>query len=395
MPKKKTHDEFVQEVYELFGNEYNVLGLYVNGKTKVLLKHNECNNTFEIMPNNFLTRRKCPHCSRIEGNNKKMKTTDEFKIDVFNLVKNEYEVLGEYKGFGVKILIKHNKCGHEFSPTPVSFLSGSRCPCCARKNSALEQTKTHSQFIQEVFELFGDEYTVLGEYVHCNEKITIRHNICGNIYDAKPSSITKGSGCLQCFRNSKRKSTEQFKQEVYNLTGNEYEVIGEYKNNRTNIEIKHNDCDNVFNISPSNFLRGNRCPSCSKSKGEKMISDWLEINGKSYSPQYKFDDCKNILPLPFDFAIFNSENELILLIEYDGEQHFRPVNFGGISDEEALKNFKITQQRDKIKNTYCKNNDIPLLRIPYWDFNNIEEILESNLINTYQINYAEVLDSAD
>ncbi|TDM04049.1 DUF2726 domain-containing protein [Macrococcus carouselicus] len=77
--------------------------------------------------------------------------------------------------------------------------------------------------------------------------------------------------------------------------------------------------------------------------------------------------------LKFDFAIFNKNKELILLIEYDGIQHFQEVGFFGGQDE-----LKIRQYRDEIKNNYCLNNQIPLVRIPYYEEDNIESILKNN-----------------
>lgn len=79
--------------------------------------------------------------------------------------------------------------------------------------------------------------------------------------------------------------------------------------------------------------------------------------------------------MPFDFYI-PSQN---IAIEYDGEQHFQPVNLGGISDESAMKEFRLTQKRDAIKNQYCQTNGIQLIRIPYTQFDSIETILNQQL----------------
>ena len=127
----------------------------------------------------------------------------------------------------------------------------------------------------------------------------------------------------------------------------------------------------------------NGCPKCSKSKGEKIIQEIFDRYNIINIPQYKFKDCRNKNPLPFDIAIFVDEEKikLKLLIEYDGEQHFYPVNFGGISNKRAEENFRRTQKHDLIKNNYCLKNNITLLRIPYWEFDNIEEILIDVLVN--------------
>lgn len=74
-------------------------------------------------------------------------------------------------------------------------------------------------------------------------------------------------------------------------------------------------------------------------------------------------------------------NKLKLLIEYDGQQHYYQVNFGGISDEESFSSFINTVYNDSLKNSYCEDNNIPLLRIPYWDFKNIEQILEDKILS--------------
>lgn len=68
-----------------------------------------------------------------------------------------------------------------------------------------------------------------------------------------------------------------------------------------------------------------------------------------------------------------------ILIEYDGEQHFKPVDFASKGLEWATKIFEYNQIKDKIKNDYCKDNNIRLIRIPYWDFDNIETILASEI----------------
>jgi hypothetical protein len=75
----------------------------------------------------------------------------------------------------------------------------------------------------------------------------------------------------------------------------------------------------------------------------------------------------------FDFVILDNNNQIIICIEYDGEQHFKPIDFFG--GEEA---FVLQQERDKRKNNWCKDNNISLIRIPYYDYNKIEDYL-SNL----------------
>lgn len=112
------------------------------------------------------------------------------------------------------------------------------------------------------------------------------------------------------------------------------------------------------------------CPKCNKSKGEIEISKNLDILNIEYIEQYRFKGCLNKQSLPFDFYL-PSKN---ICIEYDGNQHFKPnSHFGGIDG------FIVRSKNDKIKSEYCELNNIKLIRIPYYNFNDIKDILDKEL----------------
>lgn len=115
-------------------------------------------------------------------------------------------------------------------------------------------------------------------------------------------------------------------------------------------------------------IKGSGCPSCLESNGEKRVEIILNEIKINYEIQKRFDKCKNIKKLSFDFYLpqYNA------LIEYDGEQHFKSMDFFG-----GNKSFVETQKRDKIKNSFTLENNIPLLRIPYTKFDSIEEEIRS------------------
>ena len=124
---KKDNNTFKREIKELTNGEYIPLTDYKSSREKVLFKHLKCNKEFEMKPNNFQQGQRCPYCY-----GKFKKTTEIFKKEVYNLVKDEYVVLGEYKTTMNKILMKHNKCNNEYYVTPNDFLSNKRCPYCKR-----------------------------------------------------------------------------------------------------------------------------------------------------------------------------------------------------------------------------------------------------------------------
>jgi len=125
-----------------------------------------------------------------------------------------------------------------------------------------------------------------------------------------------------------------------------------------------------FTQKPYLHLHGSGCSTCKESKGERTIRHILEENDITFEAQKSFNDCKNKRQLPFDFYIPSKG----LLIEYDGEQHYRSVaHFGG--DVKFLER----KANDQIKTEYARMNGHTLLRIPYWDYDRISEILSRSM----------------
>jgi hypothetical protein len=140
--------------------------------------------------------------------------------------------------------------------------------------------------------------------------------------------------------------------------------------------MKHNKCGYEFNVKPVKFLKDGKCPVCDKkrkirSTGERSIAKYLNDNNIRFETQYIFKDCKYQKYLPFDIAILDSDNNVISLIEYDGNFHFYG-NFRGIYTKEK---YLATKRNDGIKNNYCKDKNTTLLRIPYWEKDNLDNIL--------------------
>lgn len=107
---------------------------------------------------------------------------------------------------------------------------------------------------------------------------------------------------------------------------------------------------------------------CQRSKGELKIKEILNNANIQFQTEYKFEQCKiKTFPAKFDFAIFQ-DNQLEYLIEYDGKQHFEDSFSSWIKTKENLSD---RQQSDKIKNNFCKENNIPLIRIPYTHYNDL------------------------
>jgi Zn ribbon nucleic-acid-binding protein len=359
------------------------VGQYINSNTKIKILHNveSCGKTWDIVPFALLRGNGCCHCKGKKIAKSSAKTQEQFENEVFNLIGNEYQVIGKYINTNTKIKFKHNieSCNNVFEMIPDAFLRGSRCPECKKILLSNIKLKTHEQFCKEVYDLTGNEYEVISQYKGSKENITLLHNICGYNWETSPDCFLKGCRCPNCAGNAK-KTTDIFKQQVYELVNNEYEVLSEYKHAHYKVLMRHNKCNHEWKVTPNSFIRGTRCPKCNLSKGEERIKQYFDKNNIIYDIQYKITDCRNKKPLPFDLAVFYDieKTKLKCLIEYDGEFHYKQARYSK-NKEKMLKKLKSQQKNDKIKNDYCNKNNIKIIRIPYWEFESIEEILNRDL----------------
>lgn len=250
---------------------------------------------------------------------------------------------------------------------------------------------TTEEFIKKARLIHGDKYgydasIYLSNYLN----IKIFCKTCNKYFMKIANSHLKGSGCKKCktpYRPLQQKNAfKQFINNAIKIHGNKYgyEKI-KYINSQIKIKIFCNKCKHYFFQIPNNHISGMGCPLCSMSKGEEKIRNWLLKNNITSISQKIFYELKSKKNsnLKFDFYLPHYN----ICIEYDGHQHFFPVNFTGkMSQEEIKKQFIKIQENDELKNKYCKENNILLLRIAYGDFNNIESILE-NKIKINEINF--------
>ena len=127
--------------------------------------------------------------------------------------------------------------------------------------------------------------------------------------------------------------------------------------------------EQLFSIEGSKLKSGHTTScGCVKSLGEQKITEILQENKIKFKSEFSCPDLKgcNGGKLRFDFAILNEDNTVKYFIEYNGKQHY--IQNGGWNTEQEFNN---RIKNDKIKYDYCKDNNIPLIRIPYWDYKKI------------------------
>ena len=363
---QRTNTEYVKLLHII---NPNLIALEPYVQNKIPIKH-KCiidGCIFTTKPSTILSGHGCPVCA---GN--KHKTTDDYKKEL-NIIYPNIIPMEEYINTGTKI--KH-KClihNYEWHISPNCLLTGGNCPICS---GAL---LTHDVYCERV-KLINPNIEVIDEYINSSTSIKHRCKKDEYVWYSTPNSILSGKGCPKCYGNIK-KTHEQFIEE-FSLINSDIIILGKYNGANTKIKCQCKKDGCIWYPSPSKLLLGTGCPICKNSKGERKISEWFDKYKIDFISQYSFCDLKYKKKgiLKFDFAIFNKENKLTCLYEYDGIQHYEPIDYAGKGKEWAIDSFKKTKIRDIIKNNYCKNNNIKLIRIPYWEFNNIEYILERELV---------------
>ena len=255
-----------------------------------------------------------------------------------------------------------------FEQTPYKHLKGQGCPYCARNKKL-----TVEQFIERAIETHGSKYDYsLVEYKNANTKVKIICPIHG-IFEQTPRNHWEGQGCPIC--SIKKVSlinsltAKQYFNKVNNLYSYKYSY-GEYKGLKENLEI-YCPTHGKFIVKACNHLYLHAgCPCCNKtaSNGEILILEYLKKNNIEFVYQKKFEDLKDKTYLSYDFYI-PSKN---LLIEYNGEQHYKPIKYFG-----GNKSFLLQKHHDWMKRKYAKCKEINLLTITYK--NDILLMLKENL----------------
>ncbi len=190
---------------------------------------------------------------------------------------------------------------------------------------------------------------------------------CGKEIDVASSSLinenTKSCGCI-------KKETSYFVKNKSNLVGQKFGhlLVLEETNQRQYEKVVWKcqcDCGRIVYLNTTTLKNGNNtsCGCAKESLGVFYIKEILKNNNIFYTTEYNIKELGN---MKFDFAIYDENKKLIKFIEYDGEQHYKPT--GGWNSK---KNVQETQKRDQEKNQWAKENNIPLVRIPYWERDNI------------------------
>jgi hypothetical protein len=301
--------------------------------------------------------------------------------DYSQIDESESIVSGKRK---VKIICKQHG---SFEQAAYSHVKGAGCAKCGGVAKA-----TTAEFVEMSKKAHGDVYDY-SQVVYISNKHHVRI-VCKThgVFEQRPNNHLRGEGCYKCGKEQmasvRQLSYNDFLTKAKKVHGDKYQYLG-FDGDYVNVDAtyikaicsKHGEfCQKIHP-----HLAGSGCPTCNASKGELNIENWLKTHNVVYERQKSFDGCINPTTqrrLKYDYYV----PHVNLLIEYDGEHHFRPISFGSRSDtidsaDRAQQQYEDVIHRDKVKNQFAKQNNIPLLRISYEKFDQIDSILNQHILS--------------
>lgn len=282
---------------------------------------------------------------------------ERIKIKLKRLYPNSNLELIEFNGIRKGGKIKCLKCG------VIEEIKNFDGLFCGRKDFFCNNCEKEKNIIyKHLEEELKKGYLKLLEWKGVNEKSKFQCNRCGHIFKKQVHKNFNGEICPNCFKVYNKFNFEDAQNLLNKKGNNEYELL-QYKGMNERSLVKH-QCGFCFSIRLTDFEKTKGCPKCYKkfSKLEQKVAQWLDNNNYDYKRQIRFNDLPKY---SFDFSVQINNKEI--LIEVQGQQHYRQV--------EIFDDFKIQEKRDNNKREYCLVNNIPLIEIPYWEIENLNNFL--------------------
>lgn len=308
----------------------------------------------------------CPSCRQKARWHRKFHI---YSLRVFKLSCGKFRLIKIHKGTHVQCYIEHVAKHHCFWTYMEDFYRYPKACFICNKGHRMNEPSFRVWLREN-----RPNYLLLSHANRTKDSIIIEHysKQCPYYqifhkyykYQTTPGNI-RGGSCCPWDSGTLKKDTRVYNAQIMHETHGEYSCLY-YKADRYKALFRHNTTKkppHTFYMTPNNFNKGERCPQCQSYKGEKLvirclmkygISRNMIIHGYRLHNNINRNHC---LHLDVYIPKFN------LGIEFDGEQHFHPVNWGDMSKQELQQAFSAEKHRDHTKNKYCAKHNIKLIRI--------------------------------
>lgn len=365
MSRKRNTAEFIELAIHKHGTKYDYSKVnYIDAKTNIEIicpKH----GSFFQSPDSHLRGSDCWTCSYEIMNRKKSLLAKNGFVNKARTIRGDiYDYSRvDYVKANIKVEFICREHG-SFHMTPNNFINGQDCPMCSRLRQTALQTFDTAIFISKATEIHGDRYDYsLVRYETARLKVKIICREHGLFLQTAFDHLAGQEGCRICFKrklsNSISLTHDEFIERAVETHGDRYDYsMAEYKGMRFPVSVicpKHG----VFTQSANRHTHGGGCPKCwTASKGEAFIAGLLSEMGVEFEREKTFPTCRVVKKRRFDFYL----PDMGILIEYQGLQHFTPVDRMG-----GLMGLMTVKSGDEFKKNWARENGYVLKEYCYND----------------------------
>ena len=291
-------------------------------------------------------------------------------------VNPDIEILEPYENMSKRIKCRCKKHNYVSTKSVQEILAGRGCKYCGAEKLSEQHFLSNEEVQNRVSQKHPHIKLIHYDGINSKESLWLctKHN---KQFKKVLSTMlrTEESGCDECYKERMRRdfgcSEKEFETRLQQVHPS-LELTSEYANFTTPVTIYCNDHNCEFQTMPQDILkRVSCCPKSFKTYKEEAMCSLIESWGYNIDRQHAFNNCKDINVLKFDCYLtdFNT------VVEYDGENHYFPVKYGAQSYEDARRKHEYTKRHDEIKNEFCKKNKINIIRVPYFEFENMDSFL--------------------
>lgn len=292
------------------------------------------------------------------------------KLDEYKVI--EWVLVSDYEGGKKPVSLLHKGCGQVSTyPSAANVFRTKNCRFCDPT-----KFKKSSEHIEKDLKKLGLE--LVGNYVNDRTPVAIKYP-CGHIHTKTTTQVKQGSGlrCLLCEPRTPQARTplKQVNEQLLSAEFGRFEIVGEYAGVTNKTDIKCLDCGHVeIGITPEAILkRAGGCQLCGKlqnteSVNHRFVKRILFDLGLIFTTEKTFDGLVSERGFPYRFDFYLPEHNL--LIEYDGKYH------------DQLEYYEVA---DRVKDKFCADNNIRILRIDWKDKGIIQKILSNIKCNDYPV----------
>lgn len=371
-------DVFVKQCREKYGDKFNYALLPNKISRKIETIICDQHGKIKIIPRDHLrSKYGCNKCAVVNKRKDRDVIISEFLEKSRNKFNNKYEYKFAKPGKNVRdnLLVKCPTHGWHAASMRTHYNSITGCTKCGILKGSIAniQFQTYAEYITAANLVHKNEYVYLpSNFVNLDSVINIKCRLHGVFSTKAGEHLNRARKCRKCRYDKRSIGFDAFKKRANKIHDNAYIYYSNtYKTTNHPILLKHKLCGREFHQVVKKHLEGQGCKYCKSSLGEKLLREVFIKNKIEYNSQYRIMDYK----YSFDFYL----PKLNILIEYDGAQHFKPIKFWGGEER-----YKIQLARDKYKDSLANMHDIPLIRIPYTEYDNLENYLLYRLSKFYK-----------